>query len=147
MPMDWVAILAMVVLSNALGGSAHERWPAVLDGFDRVRSLAFEQGRVDLLETVYPAGSSLLAQDKELLASYVRRGVDIERMRMTLVEADVVAATPGHVTMRVTDQLTQARIRLSDGTVRDLPRDQPTRRTIELTLTTKGWRITAVRQR
>ena len=145
--MDWVAILAMVVLSNALGGSAQERWPAVLDGFDRVRSLALEQGRVDLLETVYPAGSPLLARDKELLASYVRRGVDIERMRMTLVEADVVAETPGHVTMRVIDQLTQARIRLSDGSARDLPRDQPTRRTIELTLTPEGWRISAVRQR
>lgn len=99
--MDWVAILAIMALSNSVAGTATEQLPAMLDGFDQVRSLVFETGR----------------------------------------------ATPSHVTMRVTDQLTEARIRASDGTVRDLPRDQPTRRTIELTLTTKGWRISAVRQR
>jgi len=146
MPMDWVVILAAVALSHALAGPADERWAAVLDGFDQVRSRAFEEGRADALEAVYPEGSELLEQDKELLASYVRRGVDIERMRMELLESEVVSATPVHVTLRVTDQLAQARVRLSDGTARDLPRDQPTRRTIELSLTSRGWRISRVQQ-
>jgi len=145
--MDWVVILAAVALSHALAGPADERWAAVLDGFDQVRSRAFEEGRADALEAVYPEGSELLEQDKELLASYVRRGVDIERMRMELLESEVVSATPVHVTLRVTDQLMQATIRLSDGTARDLPRDQPTRRNIELSLTPEGWRISRVRQR
>jgi len=139
--MDWVMILAVMALTQALAGPAQERWPAVLGGFDQIRSQAFEEGRTELLEAIYPAGSPLLAQDKEVLASYVRRGVDIERMRMTLLEADVVAANRQHVRMRVTDQLVRASLRLSDGTVRELPRDQPTRRTIELSLTPRGWRI------
>ncbi|MGZ5367532.1 MAG: hypothetical protein ACXWXH_11365 [Aeromicrobium sp.] len=147
MRMDWVAILAIMALSNSLAGPATDQLPAMLDGFDQVRSLAFETGRADAFELVYPEASPLLMDDQELLASYIRRGVDIERMRMTVLEVDVVQATARHATMRVTDQLTEARIRLSDGTVRDLPRDQPTRRTLELTLTAKGWRISAVRQR
>lgn len=142
--MDWLAILAALMLSHAVSGPAQERWPTVLDGFDLIRSRAFEEGRADDLELVYPRGSLLLERDKALLASYVIRGVDIERMRMRLIDARVLSVKPRRVTMRVTDQLIQAWIRLSDGTVRDLPRDQPTRRTIELTLTPQGWRISAV---
>lgn len=145
--MDWLAIFAAVMLSQALAGPADERWPAVLAGFDEVRSQAFEDGRTDLLGHVYPAGSTLLRRDENLLASYVRRGIDIERLRMRLIDAEVVSTTDRHVVMHVTDQLVEARIGLPDGTVRDLPRDRPTRRVIELSLTPQGWRISAVRPR
>ena len=142
--MDWLAILAMVMLSHAVSVPAQDRWPAVLEGLDAIRSQAFEEGRSDDLAFVHPEGSLLLQRDKALLASYVRRGVDIERMRMRLIDSHVTSVSSRRVTMSVTDQLVEARIGLSDGTVRDLPRDQPTRRTIELTLTGQGWRISAV---
>lgn len=145
MPMDWVATLAAMLLSHAPVAAADgERWPVVLEGFDRIRSHAFEAGRPEALDSVYPEGSRLLARDKALLASYTGRGVDIERIRMRLLETKVVAATPRLVTLRVVDRLAQATVRLPDGTVRDLPRDQPTRRTIELSLTADGWRISGV---
>lgn len=145
--MDWLVIFAMVMLSHAVSGPAEGRWPAVLAGFDEIRSHAFEEGRSDDLALVYPEGSLLLQRDKALLVSYLSRGVDIERMRMRLIDSHVTSVSPRRVTMDVTDQLVEARIRLSDATVRDLPRDQPTHRTIELTLTGRGWRISAVRQR
>ena len=144
--MNWLVIFAMVLLSHAVSGPAEDRWPAVLGGLDAIRSHAFEEGRSDDLAFVYPKGSLLLQRDKALLASYERRGVDIERMRMRLIDSHVVSVSSRRVTMRVTDQLVEARIGLSDGTVRNLPHDQPTRRTIELTLTWQGWRISAVRQ-
>ena len=144
--MDWLVIFAMVMLSHAVSGPAEDRWPAVLDGLDAIRSRAFEEGQSDDLALVYPEGSLLLQRDKALLASYVSRGVDIERMRMRLIGSHVTSVSPRRVTMDVTDQLVEARIRLSDATVRDLPRDQPTHRTIELSLTPQGWRISAVRQ-
>lgn len=144
MRMDWLAILAMVMLSQAVAGPAQDRWPAVLEGFDAIRSQAFESGRSDLLKSVYPEGSMLLQRDKALLASYLGRGVDIQKMRMQLIDTRVTSARPRRVTMDVTDQLVGARIALPDGTVRDLPHDRPTRRTIALSLTPQGWRISAV---
>ncbi|MBC7595894.1 MAG: hypothetical protein H7288_18485 [Kineosporiaceae bacterium] len=144
--MDWLVIFAMVMLSHAVSGPAEDRWPAVLDGLDAIRSQAFEEGRSDDLALVYPEGSLLLQRDKALLASYASRGVDIERMQMRLIGSHVTSVSPRRVTMDVTDQLVEARIRLSDATVRDLPRDRPTRRIVELTLTGRGWRISAVRQ-
>lgn len=144
MPMDWWAILVAVTLSQALAGPADSRWPAVLEGFDAIRSQAFEESRSELLESVYTEDSVLLRRDKALLDSYVQRGVEIDRMRLKLIEARVVTATSRRAVLSVVDQLAEARIRLSDGTVRELPRDQPTRRIIELSLTPQGWRISAV---
>lgn len=142
--MNWLAILAAVMLSHALAGPADARWPAVLEGFDQIRSQAFEKDQPDTLGAVYPPNSELLAHDKELLASYRRRGIRIEQMRMRLIEARVISVTPEMITMTVIDRLAEARIRLPDGTRRELPRDQPTRRLVELSLTEQGWRISGV---
>jgi len=106
--MDWLIIFAMVMLSHAVSGPAEERWPAVLAGLDVIRSHAFEEGRSDDLALVYPEGSLLLRRDNTLLVSYLSRGVDIERMRMRLIDSHVTSVNPRRVTMDVTDQLVEA---------------------------------------
>ena len=111
---------------------------------DATRSVALEEGWPDLLDAVYAPGSPLLKRDRELLESYERRDVDIERLHLNILEAKVVKAEPKRVRLDVTDQLSETRIRLRDGTARQLPRDRPTRRVIELVLTEEGWRIGSV---
>ncbi len=47
---------------------------SVLTGLERIRATAFATGRVDLLARVYPAGGSLLVEDRALYARSVPPG-------------------------------------------------------------------------
>lgn len=138
--MEWLTIVLVLAVSRTGALPPGD----VLGALDTARSVAFEKGRPELLDHVYLPDSALLRDDRALIDSYERRGVDIERMRMRLLDAKVVESGPDRVRLDVTDRLGESRVRLRDGTVRELPRDQPTRRVVELTLTEDGWRISRI---
>lgn len=142
----FVLLLAMV-MTQILPGSPRDSWVTVVAGFDLIRAEAFEQDRPDLLSQIYAAGSPLLARDRKILASYVGRGIVIDDLRMDVESAEEIQRTPTLVRLDVVDRLILTRVHLPDGSLRDLPRDLPTRRIVELSLTAQGWRISSMRQR
>lgn len=144
--MGFVVLLLATVLAQVLPGSTHPRWATVLTGFDLIRADAFERGRPDLLDRVYVPGSEILRVDRRMLETYSDRGIRIDDLRMSVLSAEPVERSPRRIRLEVLDRLLLTRVSLPDGSVRDLPRDQPSRHTIDLVLTEAGWRISAVRQ-
>ncbi len=143
--MESLVLLLAMVLTQALPTAAEPSWGTVLTGFDLIRSEAFQQGRADLLQRVYAPGSPLLGEDRRMIDSYADRDIHIDDLRMEIVSADLVERGSRRVRLDVVDRLLLTRVLLPDGSVRDLPQDQPTRHTIELRLTADGWRISSVR--
>ena len=142
--MDWIVLVAAMVVTQFLPGAPKQDWATVLGAFDLIRAQAYEQGRPELLERVYPSGSELLADDSRMLNSYGARGIHVDDLRMRVISASLLDRSRNRVRLDVVDQLSLTRVHLPDGSVRDLPRDQPTRRTVELSLTDEGWRISSV---
>ncbi|MEO6473390.1 MAG: hypothetical protein ABIR57_15360, partial [Aeromicrobium sp.] len=128
-------------------GPNADRWANVMMAFDVIRAQAFEKGRAELLTSVYPQGSSLLEDDRRLLETYTRRGLLVDDMRMQVLRVRLVGRSNSLIRLDVVDQLSAIRVRMPGGALRELPRDRPTRRIVELSLTEDGWRISAVRQR
>lgn len=82
-----------------------------------------------------------------MLRQYTARGLHVEGVRLAFGRITVVERTPDAVRLRVVDQLRQATAVDRSGRRLVLPRDSPTRHTIELSRTSGGWRIADVRTR
>lgn len=142
--MNWLILLLATLMTQPVGGPSPPDWTQMLRGFDLIRSQAFEQDEPAALDAVYPASSPLLRADRRTLADYRERGLRFVRMRMRIESAHVLRASTQMVRLDVVDRLATVSVRTREGTVRQLPRDLPTRRTIEISFTPAGWRITAV---
>lgn len=145
--MEWLILLVATVMTQIPPNASSDHPAEMLTAFDLIRSQAFRHARSDLLERVYPRGSTLLERDRRTLESYSSRGLTLEEMRMRVISATVIERHRDRIGLDVVDQLSVARVRMPDGSTRDLPRDLPTRRIVELSLTAEGWRISSVRPR
>ena len=116
----------------------------VLHDWDRARARAYAAGDVAGLRTLYVPGSSAGTADVAILASYTRRGLRVERMRMQLLALEVLGHAPGWWRLRVTDRLHGAVAVDSSGARLRLPRDQASTRVITLRRTRGSWRVVAV---
>ena len=122
------------------------RWAQVLDDLDAARNAAYVNSEPARLEQVYTPGSPELAADRQVLAAYAARGLRVDRVSLQLLRVQVLQEKPDGVRLRVVDVLRPVRVRTDDGGWRDLPRDEPTVRTIALRLTQGGWRIARIRR-
>ncbi|HJR39290.1 MAG TPA: hypothetical protein VJ819_12995 [Nocardioidaceae bacterium] len=126
--------------------AASRSMPAVdvLHDWDRARARAYAAGDADGLRALYTPGSSAGTADVAILASYTRRGLRVEGMRMQLLALEVLGHRPGRWRLRVTDRLHGAVAVDASGVRLRLPRDQASIRVISLRRTRGGWRVAAV---
>lgn len=137
--MDWFPVLIAAVTS--LLGSDDLRWAGVLGGLDDVRARAFAHADPQLLDQVYASTSTGRADDAAIIRDYASRGARVLGADLVLVSCRVRSLTPQRVSLDVVDRLGAARVAWADGTIRELPRDRPTRRVVTLVRTPAGWRI------
>jgi hypothetical protein len=122
-----------------------QRWRRVLAALDRIRGMAWLRGEPRLLRRVYSAASTPLDHDREMLASYTRRGLRVRGVRLHIDRLHVLSRAAGRVRLLVIDQLGPATAVSRPGYPRRLPTDRPSRHLVVLRRTEAGWRIAAVR--
>ena len=119
-------------------------WRGVLQLLDHARATAWRRSRPALLRQVYLPSAAVLRRDRSRLHAYTARGLRVRGVHLTFGSIAVVARAPRVVRLRVVDQLGAATAFDQHGDRRELPRDRPTRHTIELRRYADGWRIAGV---
>ena len=119
-------------------------WRGVLQLLDHARATAWRRSRPALLRQVYLPSAAVLRRDRSRLHAYAARGLRVRGVHLTFGSITVVARAPRVVRLRVVDQLGAATALDQHGHRRGLPRDRPTRHTIELRRYADGWRIAGV---
>ncbi len=139
----WLLVLGLqaVVPTDASGRCAPE-----LAGLDRARAAAFASADPDRLNQVYAARSPLMTVDARTIADYQARGGRVVGALMRIAACEEVERTDATIRLDVVDALGQAVVRWDDGRITVLPRDRPTRRSVTLRLTDRGWRISGSQQ-
>ncbi|MFZ0142009.1 MAG: hypothetical protein WAL70_13085 [Aeromicrobium sp.] len=131
------------LLAAMLGGSGDAPECLLLGGLDAARAKAFVADDEERLGDVYSDERAARA-DIEVLRSYRERGLRLEGMLLVRNSCRVTARSRWSVTLDVVDRLGPTSVRTKDERRQDLPRDQPTRRFVELVRVGDGWRVAAV---
>ena len=131
------------LLAAMLGGSGDAPECLLLGGLDATRAKAFVADDEERLGEVYSDERAARA-DIEVLRSYRERGLRLEGMLLVRNSCRVTARSRRSVTLDVVDRLGPTSVRTKDERRQDLPRDQPTRRFVELVRVGDGWRVAAV---
>ncbi len=131
------------LLAAMLGGSGDAPECLLLGGLDAARAKAFVADDEERLGDVYSDERAARA-DIEVLRSYRERGLRLEGMLLVRNSCRVTARSRRSVTLDVVDRLGPTSVRTKDERRQDLPRDQPTRRFVELVRVGDGWRVAAV---
>lgn len=116
---------------------------AVLHEWDRDRAAAWRRGDPDALERLYTRGAGAGQADRELLASYVERGLRVTGMRMQVAEVDVESVSTDRIVMVVTDRVVGA-VAVGRRTRTGLPRDRWSRHRVVLVRVAGRWRVAEV---
>ncbi|MBA2509769.1 MAG: hypothetical protein H0V32_13920 [Nocardioidaceae bacterium] len=139
---------AAVAAGDADGTShasaANLRWRQILSALLARRERAYASGQVSGLRLVHQHGSPMLAADRAVLRSWVRRDLTVS-WASRLARVRLVTRQPGSARLRTVSSLQRAVATGRDGSRRRLPRDQPTAHRVLLVRTADGWRIGAVR--
>jgi len=143
--MDWLWVLIAVL--RAASPAPEDQWATRLSGLDEVRAEAFATADAGLLDRVYARGSRAAAADARTIASYRGRGGRILAADLRVISCRVRSASASRARLDVIDRLGEARVVWADGSVSELPRDEPSRRLITLVRTNEGWRIAGVSPR
>lgn len=114
---------------------------AVLRDWDRARARAWERGDPAALRALYVRGSPAGAADVAMLRRWRERGLRVRGMRMQVLGVRLQARGPHRVVVVVTDRLVGA-VAVPGGL--PLPRDQPTRRRLELRRVAGQWLLAEV---
>ncbi len=130
----WVLILALQV-------QAPDVCTGQLATLDRHRAAAFASADASRLADVYTVDSASRARDEAVIEQYRERGATVIGALPQVAECTVRERTATTLDLEVVDTLGATHVRWDDGTQTTLPRDQPTRRLLELRLTDRGWRI------
>ncbi|MDQ3415825.1 MAG: hypothetical protein M3474_01720 [Actinomycetota bacterium] len=128
--------------SQASAGDHH--WRRIIAGLLASRERAYASGQVSGLRSVHQPGSPMLAADRAVLRSWVRRDLTVSWVSR-LARVRLVTRQPGSARLRTVSSLQRAVATGRDGSRRRLPRDQPTAHRVLLVRTADGWRIGAVR--
>ncbi len=116
----------------------------VLRVWDRARAAAWRDGDVRALGRLYAPGSPAGRADREMLRSYVERGLRVTGLRMQVASAEVRRADAGRIVMLVTDRLSGAAVATGAEGVHPLPRDRWSRRRVVLVRVGERWRVASV---
>lgn len=120
-------------------------WSSVLAELDRRRSLAFEEGRADVLNGVYAPGSAPLAADRAALDALRAQDAYATGLRMVIDDVRVLVDRPGGIVLRVVDRMPAYQI--VDGSGR-LVEARPGRGSaswvVELRSVDTDWRIWSI---
>ncbi len=130
------------VLAAVLGGTGDPEC-LLLGGLDAARTDAFVADDERRLSDVYVDERAAQA-DIETLRSFRERGLRLEGMLLVRESCQVVDRSRHRVTLDVVDRLGATTVRTEGGGRQDLPRDRPTRRTVELEREGDVWRVAAV---
>ena len=114
-----------------------------LGGLDVARAHAFATGEAALLERVY-VDEGLRTADERVLASYAERGLTLGGVGTERLSCRVVEREGRRVELDVVDRLGTTWVE-HDGRRFALPADEPTRRTVVLEQTLRGWQLAASR--
>jgi hypothetical protein len=119
---------------------AERRWLRVLAALDGVRAQAYERGDPGLLSRVYLPGRHLRA-DSAQLAVLVSAGDTARGVRHRLTRLEVLAASSGHIRLRVVQSLPRSQRLRGGRVVGALPGTPPTAVLVDLVATPAGWRL------
>ena len=136
-------IWLFLLLAAMLGGTGGDPECLLLGGLDAARTRAFVADDENRLRDVYLDERAARA-DIEVLRSYRERGLRLEGMLLLRESCRVTARSRQRVTLDVVDRLGPTSVRTEDGRRRDLPHDQPTRRTVVLERVGDVWRVAAL---
>lgn len=143
--MDWLWVLIAAV--RAVSPAPEDQWATRLGELDEVRAEAYATTDAGLLDRVYVRGSRALAADAATIADYRERGGRVVGAELRVISSRVLGSSSSRARLEVVDRLGPARIVWSDGSVTELPRDEPSRRVLTLVRTPEGWRIAGARLR
>ncbi len=115
-----------------------------LGEWDDRRADAWARGDTAALARLYVRGSRAGAVDRRLLESYVARGLVVEGMRTQVLSAEVRVEEEQRWVIVVTDRLASA-VAVGGGRRLPLPRDRPSRHTVELVRQGGDWLVAEVR--
>jgi hypothetical protein len=115
----------------------------VLRRWDERRASAWAAGDVRGLRDLYAGRTG--TTDVAMLRAYLRRGLRVEGMRMQMLAAQALVATPTRVRLQVTDRLVGSVV-VSPAGRRALPRDAASTRVVELSRGSpdRSWKVTSV---
>lgn len=130
----WVLVLSLQVQSP-------DSCEGHLVSLDRHRAAAFATTDPARLDRVYTADSPVRQRDADVIEQYRERGGTVIGALPQVAECTVLDQTSTRLDIEVVDTLGPALVRWADGDRARLPRDQPTRRHLVLSLTDDGWRI------
>lgn len=140
------AVAAVRVAAGSATSPDVVDWVSVLEVLDRRRSLAFTRQNPALLRAVYRAGSKPLREDQALLVSYIRHGLRVTGLQMTLLDVRLLDSGRRGAHLRVVDRLTGGALVGYGGRPVAVTTDRPTARHITLVRRPlSGWRIADLR--
>lgn len=121
----------------------------LLRDWDARRAAAYTAGDPQLLRRLYAPGSRAGARDARVLRGYAARGLVVDGLTLQVIEARLVAETPGLVRIRVVDRVGGGSVREVGSQHRstDLPTGGPVSRVVTLVHGKTGWVVRAVRRR
>jgi len=137
--MDWLWVL--IAALRAVSPAPEDEWATRLSELDEVRAEAFATTDPGALDGVYVRRSQAMRSDAATIEDYRKRGGRVIGADLRVISCRVLAESASRARLDVVDRLGPARIVWADGSVTDLPRDEPSRRVITLVRTTEGWRI------
>ncbi len=118
----------------------------ILHGWDVRRSRAWAAGDGPALRRLYTPTSSAGRRDVAMLRAWNDRGVRVDGWAVQLISVQVRTSTPDRLVLRVIDRMVGGRVTAGRASVQ-LPRDRPSRRTVELRRGSprSSWRVHSVR--
>lgn len=133
--------------ANRTADPATSHWHRVLDRLSRLRAAAWGHGKPGQLRAVYTAAAPELERDQTMLRRYTDRHLRVHGARLVFGRVRLVRRGPHFVVLQAIDQLARAIALDGHGALLQLPRDEPSRHTIELRRSWAGWRIASVQTR
>lgn len=118
---------------------------AVLVTWDAHRASAWADADVARLRALYAPGSRTGRLDVRMLRRWRAREMRVEGMTTQVHALRVLASSPGHWRLRVTDRLVGA-VAVGPTTRLPLPGDGWTERTLELRRAGRGWQVVEARR-
>jgi hypothetical protein len=115
----------------------------VLRRWDRQRAAAWASGDPGRLSALYTPRSEAGRRDRAMLRAWAARGLVVRDLQTQLLSVRQLSRTRSTWALLVTDRLAGG-VAVGRGTVRPLPRDEPTTRTVRLRLVDGRWRVSAV---
>ena len=113
---------------------------AILADWDERRAVAWAEGDVAALRSLYVDGSRTGTADVRLLRHYLARGLTVEDLRTQVLALEAVTRSPERLVVVVTDRVVAGRA-VGGGSPVALPADRASRRRVVLVRSGEDWLV------